>query len=88
MKAQSVNKELKIKLLHMIASDTDDLESFHSIMKLDGGQEENEVLDELFNGKLNFALLIRASFFSFFFRLVEVILWALHTRFIAESDSR
>lgn len=64
VKAQSVDKELKAKLLHMTDFDTNDMESFHSIKKLDGGQEENEVLDELFNVKLNFAMLSLAYFFQ------------------------
>lgn len=42
------------------------------------------MFDELFHGKLNFTLLSLAKFF-FSFRLVAIILWALHTWFIAEG---
>lgn len=35
LKAQSVDKELKVKLMHMIDSDTNDLESFHLITEID-----------------------------------------------------
>lgn len=66
VKAQSVDKKLKVKLLHMTASNTDDMKSFYSITELDQGKEVNEVLDEFFNGKLNFALLSLANCFHFF----------------------
>lgn len=88
MKTQSVDKKLNVKLLHMTASDAYDLKSFHSITELDVVQEENEVLDELFNVKLNFALLSLTNFFLFSFRLVVLILRVLHTGFMAEGDSR
>ncbi|BFI25790.1 hypothetical protein MPTK2_1g24360 [Marchantia polymorpha subsp. ruderalis] len=72
LKAQSVDKELKVKLLHMTTSDTDDLESFHSIAELDGGQEENEVLDELFNGKTSGLGLLKTGRLAIFVSLLQL----------------
>ncbi|KAL2653951.1 hypothetical protein R1flu_022079 [Riccia fluitans] len=72
LRARNVEEEKKIELLRYITCDNDDLWNSHSIADLDGGHEQSEVLDELFNDKLNGLGLLKIGRLALFVSILQV----------------